>query len=151
MPRRKPPTIDTTAAHDATAEDTLASAATVAKRQQVTLGWQDKILAATNGTQLGAIARCALGRNEPGQMPAFTGRASITSDGFVMCNFVDKEGRGHMGAFVGAVSDLRGNILGVATHLNLNETERAAWFKVMKEWIAVDYSGRGLALSDGKA
>lgn len=119
---------------------------------QVTLAWQDKILAATKGTQLGAIARCALGRNEPGQTPAFTGRASITSDGFIMCDFVDQEGRGHMGAFVGGVSELRGNVLGVAAHLNLNHGDTQAWFKVMKEWIAVDFSGRGLGLSpDGKA
>lgn len=116
---------------------------------KVTL-WQDRLLAATNGSRLGAIARCALGRNADESYPAFTGKASVTSDGFIMCDFVDREGTPHMGAFVGAVDDLRTNVLGVAAHLKLTEAERAAWFKVVQEWIAIDYSRRGLGLSDGK-
>jgi hypothetical protein len=117
---------------------------------KVTL-WQDRLLAATDGSQLGAIARCALGRNEDESYSAFTSRATVTSDGFIMCDFVDREGTPHMGAFVGAIDDLRRNVLGVAAHLKLTEAERTAWFKVIQEWIAIDYSGRGLGLPDGNA
>jgi hypothetical protein len=67
---------------------------------------------------------CALGRKIEG--PSFDGKALVTSDGFVMCNFTDSYGQYHMGAFVGDISDLDRNVAGLSAHVKLNETDRAA-------------------------
>lgn len=48
---------------------------------------------------------------QPGE-PAFLGPPSVTSDGFLICNFVTAEGEHHMGAFAGAVADLQENVEG---------------------------------------
>lgn len=113
--------------------------------------WQDRAIAAThNGqSQLGAILLCAMDRNR-GQTPCFVGKAQITSDGCVMCDFVGTNGGLHMGAFVGSAADLRANIIGLAKHLRLSAPARKAFYSVMADWIATDYSGHGLGLPDGK-
>jgi hypothetical protein len=103
------------------------------------MNWQDKAQAATRGTQLGAIIACALGREIDG--PRFHGKASVTSDGFVMCSFTGADGREHMGAFVGSLSDLTRNAGGLADHLKLSAEEREAFYDAIKEWIALDYHG----------
>ena len=54
-----------------------------------------KILSATRGTKLGAILRCAMGMNELGVAPRFVGKASVTSDSFIMCDLIDSDGNGH--------------------------------------------------------
>lgn len=101
--------------------------------------WQDKAEAATRGTQLGAIIACTLNREI--DAPSFNGKASVTSDGFVMCNFTDKNGGNHMGAFVGSLADLAHNCSGLADHLKLSDDEREAFYDTMKNWIGVDYHG----------
>lgn len=99
----------------------------------------DKLLAATNGTQLGAILRCAMDRNED-QCPRYTGKASVTSDGYLMANFVDTRGEPHWGAFVGGISDLHRNVQGLADHLDLSEDDRHATAQLLlKDWIGQDY------------
>lgn len=105
----------------------------------MTMTWQDKLLAATHGTQTGAIAKCVLDRNVEGEPCQYVGKASVTSDGFVMCGYVDRDGQSHMGAFVGDVRDLERNVLGVADHLSLTPDERAAWFRAVRHWIVLDY------------
>jgi hypothetical protein len=112
--------------------------------EQVT--WQDRLLAATKGTQTGAIAKCVLGRNVDGGRRQYMGQALITSDGFVLCSFVDSEGQEHMGAFVGSVEDVRSNLVGVARHLKLTDEEREAWYQACRAWIASDHSGRGFGI-----
>jgi hypothetical protein len=102
------------------------------------LTWKDKALAATRGTQFGAIIRCALGQN--GGFCGFQGKATVTSDGFVMCNFVDRNGQGHHGAFVGSKDDLTRNFRGLSDHLKLNDKDRAAFRKVLASWISQDWS-----------
>lgn len=77
--------------------------------------WREIAMQATRGTQLGAIVACALGRASG--RPRFHGQAHVTSDGFVMCDFTDKEGRYHHGAFVGSMTDLLDNIAGLLAHL----------------------------------
>lgn len=106
----------------------------------MTMTWQDRLISATRDTQLGAIARCALAYGGVDDVaPCYVGKASITSDGFVMCSFTDTHGRHHMGAFVGDVRDLEHNVQGVADHLSLTPEERAAWFRAVRYWIAQDY------------
>jgi hypothetical protein len=111
--------------------------------------WKQLALQATNGTQFGAIVAAALGEEIP--PPRFGRRASVTSDGFVMCNFVDREGQGHPGAFVGSVADLERNIVGFPAHIKMTPAERKAFYAIMRAWIAIDYrSPPGLRLDDGE-
>ena len=105
-----------------------------------TARWQDRVVEAArgNGTRLGTILLCALGR-EPDAVPRFTGRASITSDGFVMCNYVARDGVAHASALVGSVDDLRANVIGLADHLRLSAIDRHSLYVVVQRWIATDY------------
>jgi hypothetical protein len=100
---------------------------------------QERVLAATNGTQTGAILRCAFNKNGPGETPRFEGRASVTSDGFVMCNFVDAGGRGHHSAFVGSMADLNDNLVRLSDHLRLDAAEDEELMDAVDNWIANDY------------
>lgn len=92
-----------------------------------------KILAATQGSQLGAIVRCAYGL-ERDAIPRFCGKGCMTSDGFIMANFVDRHGIGHMGAFVGSHEDFDRNVKGLALHCGLSPAERAMFFNTMEDW-----------------
>ena len=101
--------------------------------------WKERALAATRGSQFGAILCAATGTKC--EAPCFTSKATVTSDRFVTANFTDKHGDGHMGAFVGSLSDLVNNMNGLAKHLKLDATETDELFKVVREWIQTDYSG----------
>jgi len=101
--------------------------------------WKERALAATRGSRFGAIFCAATDTKcDP---PCFTSKAIITSDNFVMANFTGADGRHHMGAFVGSVSDLVRNTNGLADHLKLTDQERTELFTVMRDWIGTDYSG----------
>lgn len=104
----------------------------------MTKTWKHKALAATQGSQFGAILHAATGTEK--EAPAFTGKAIVTSDGFVQANFVGKDGRAHHGAFVGSLVDLRDNTLGLAAQLKLAADDRRALFAAVHDWVAVDYS-----------
>jgi hypothetical protein len=105
--------------------------------------WKDRAAIATRGTQLGAIIAAMLGRDIPA--PCFAGRASVTSDGFVMASFIDARGVGRPGAFVGSLSDLTSNLAGLSRHLKLSPEERAELATVATAWIASDWSNRAAA------
>ena len=101
--------------------------------------WQVRALAAAEGAKFGAILRCAINRNIPEAFPQFSGKATVTSDGFVMCNFTDADGRFHMGAFVGSASDLSINTAGLADHLDLSREDHLALCAAITNWIGKDY------------
>ena len=105
--------------------------------------WQERALEATRGSQFGAILQCAIDLGVPGHpkrnAPAFLNRATVTSDGFVCCDFVDRDGRYRIGAFVGSYADLERNITGLTFHLHLGEADTAAVRKTLGGWIATDY------------
>lgn len=108
--------------------------------------WKAKILAATRGTQLGAIAQCAIDPTKT-SLPRFVGLASVTSDGFIMCQFIDRHGENRGSSFVGSVADLERNAIGVATHCELSPADRLAWFGKVQDWIACDWRSKaGLLL-----
>jgi hypothetical protein len=104
-----------------------------------------EIVLETRGTQFGAILACALGFDQA-PTPKFVGKAIVTSDGFVQCNFVDKDGVSRHGAFVGSVGDLVRNTKHAADHFKLSTEDRADLFAAINGWIATNYSGRELGL-----
>lgn len=101
--------------------------------------WRTSALLATgrNKSQFGAILACALDRNSenPSPFPRFEGKASVTSDGFAMCNFIDRNGQGHMGAFVGSVSDVKENARRLARHLQLGPRETLELIGAVNAWL----------------
>jgi hypothetical protein len=99
------------------------------------------MLMLSHGSKFGAIIKCALG-DEDGSNPEFIGRAVISKEGFVYCDFIDADGRAHPDAFVGAVSDPDGNVAGLSTHLQLNERERGKFEVTIRDWINTDYRER---------
>lgn len=99
--------------------------------------WQISAIAATRNTQLGSILACAMGREIP--PPCFVGKATITSDGYIMCNFIGADGRSHMGAFVGSAADLARNARGLADHLKLEDTQRKELYDTVVSWIGGSY------------
>ena len=105
--------------------------------------WQERALEATRGSQFGAILQCAIDLGNPDHpkrnAPAFVNRATVTRDGHVCCDFVDRDGRYRIGAFVGAFADLKQNIVGLSMHLKLSGAEIEEFNKVMGGWIATDY------------
>lgn len=103
------------------------------------MNWKHRAISATIGTQFGAILAAVTGEKIPA--PYFEGRATITSDNFVMANFVDRNRQMHLGAFVGSVNDLIQNTTRLATHLHLTPEEKAELFTAIRGWIAADYSG----------
>ena len=110
--------------------------------------WQYRAVQATRGnqSQLGAILIDVLHKSG-NRKPRFVGPANITSDGFVMCSFVSRDGVFYMGALVAPVSDLVRNFRGLADHLKLNDAERIEMFAEVRKWIGRDYR-RNTALFD---
>lgn len=97
-----------------------------------------KVLAATDGTKFGAIIRCALGV-ERDAAPRFEGKAHVTSDGYVMCSFVTSDGHYKHGAFVGALTDLDLNLVGLSKHLGMTPSEYNALTAIVTGWIGKDW------------
>lgn len=97
--------------------------------------WKVKALEATKNTRFGAILHAALGIEK--DFPRFHGKASLTSDGYVLANFTDRSGQKHYGAFVGSFEDLNRNIQGLAEHLKLNSDEKRDLSETINGWIRV--------------
>src|ERR1039458_711831 len=100
---------------------------------------QYRVLAATNGSQLGAVLRCAFNKNGQTKRMLFVGQASVTSDGFVQCAFIDAWGNSHLGAFVSSISDLDENIARLEKHLKLTAGEIEDLNATVDGWIATDW------------
>jgi hypothetical protein len=102
-----------------------------------------RILGSTVGTKLGAILRCALGANREHDAPRFVGKASVTSDGFIMCSFVGGDNSFHPGAFVGSLADLDDNLEGLSRHLQLPADDKETLLAAVTNWIGEDYRQLG--------
>lgn len=109
------------------------------RKVKTVMDWKARAIAATRGTQFGAIIACAASVDRDAT-PRFVGKAIVTSDGFVMCDFVDRNGNCHYGAFVGASTDLTGNVTGLTSHLKLSSDDAAALRDLIRGWIGTDYS-----------
>jgi hypothetical protein len=104
---------------------------------------KEMIALALRGTQIGAIIACALGVLRE-DLPRFTSKAVITSDGFVQANFVDRDGVTRHSAFVGSYDDLKGNLRNALEYLKANhdltDDEASVVFNAVAfDWIATDY------------
>jgi hypothetical protein len=113
--------------------------------------WEDRAIAATRGnqTRFGCMLLAALGR-VPDKPPQFTGSPTTTSDGFMMCNFVNMQGEHHPGALAGEVADLERNIVGFPKHIRMTPDERKEFYAMWHRWMGPDYrSPPGLRLDDG--
>jgi len=114
------------------------------------MDWKEKSLLATRGTKFDAVIACVLGRDIPA--PCFNGKASVTSDGFVMCSYThNNNGERHMGAFVGSFNDIQRNAIGLADHLKLTDKERGEYAATLAGWIGVDYYGAAIKLRNAIA
>lgn len=96
------------------------------------------ILAATRGTRFGAMIRAAYGL-EREALPRFEGTASITSDGFLLWNFVTSDGDYKHGAFAGDAESYFANVSGLTRHLKLSGDARADFSCKMQEAIDKDW------------
>ena len=106
-----------------------------------TATWRDRAIAATRGnqTQFGTILLNALNRNQEGSFPQFHGRASLTVDGYVMCDFTDREGCHHYGAFVGGLEDVVNNTDRLAAFLRLSDEDRANLRDAIEKWLGAKH------------
>lgn len=94
----------------------------------------EKLDTAARGTQTGAIVRRVFDLTRDDETPRYVGNGTVTSDGFVMCAFIDSDGNYHMGAFVGALVDVEANATQLANYCNLNAGERADFYAHVMEW-----------------
>ena len=74
--------------------------------------------------------------------PRFSGKASVTSDGYVMCDFTDNRGEFHPGAFVGSMTDLTDNVNRLKTHLHLGNTDQQKLDALVASWIGSDWRAK---------
>lgn len=98
---------------------------------------KQKILAATRDTKFGAIIRCAM-NIERDAVPRFFGKATVTSDGFIMCSFVDSDGIAHMGAFVGSKENVLMNVRGLSRHLRMTYEEHEELANLIDAWMGIE-------------
>lgn len=102
--------------------------------------WQAAVIRGSDGnkSRLGAIVMAVLGRT-PHAPPAFGLGAVITSDGYIMCDFLTRDYVMHTSAFVGSVSDLVDNCRGLADHCKLTDDQRLQFFQSVRAWIKKDW------------
>lgn len=101
-------------------------------------GLANKIWEGSGATQTHAIIACALGR-DPMTTARFVGKATITSDGFIMCDFIDHDGQGRRGAFVGSWGELEANLIQLARLLGLTTQEHHQVVELVESWVGKDY------------
>ena len=99
-----------------------------------------RLIEATQGNQslLGAVVLAAIGKT-PANPPYLSGRATITSDGLLMCDFTSKDGVFHPGALVGDDEDFARNLLGLCNHCQLNNDEKIEFLARVNHWIEFDH------------
>lgn len=81
------------------------------------------VLDATKGSRFGAIMACAIMGDDQGDelemegIPHFRGKGSITSDGYLMWDFVTADGDYKAGAFAGEWREFTSNMRRLMAHL----------------------------------
>lgn len=85
-----------------------------------------------------AIIASMLGQ-EPRTPQRFTGKAIVTSDGFVQANFRGADQVDHHNAFVGSVDELNEAMNALMEDLQLTDEERQQVDQLVDDWIVIDY------------
>jgi hypothetical protein len=99
----------------------------------------DLLYVGSGATQMHAILACAMGR-DPLTTARFVGKATVTSDGYIQCDFVDHDGTGRRSAFVGSYGELEANLQSlVIQHLGLGQDELQQATTLIESWIGTDY------------
>ena len=114
------------------------------------MDWKAKVFAATRGTKTGAIIDCALDVARDA-LPRFEGKAVVTSDGLLICDYVDRGGELRMGALVGSIVDLDENVENLIRHLALKSDEVEQLAAAVTNWIECDYRDIATAVRQAKA
>lgn len=97
-----------------------------------------RLLEVTSGSRTGCILR-AMFDDPRDYVPKFDRKAIITSDGYLMCGFTDKDGNYHAGSFVGSAFDLTRNLIAVCVFAKMNADEILALGDAADSWIGTDY------------
>lgn len=90
-----------------------------------------------NASQLGAIVLATFGMY-PATLPAFGMSATITSDGYVLCDIRTRNGEYKSGAFVSSLQEIVDKFRRLADWLKLSDADRAALMDGLKRWCATD-------------
>ena len=98
------------------------------------LDWQGITLTATNGMRLGAILQAAYNVPRADIRPRYGSRATVTSDGFLIADFIARDGGHHMGAFVGSVEDTQRNCGRLAAHCELTDVDAVKLINTVAAW-----------------
>jgi hypothetical protein len=93
----------------------------------------ERLVRIARGTKTGAIVAAVHGLDRT-IWPRFEGVASTTSDGYVLCDFVDADGVGHYSAFVGERSEVIEQVKALARHAKLTPAERAGLELRVENW-----------------
>jgi hypothetical protein len=97
-----------------------------------------RLLEVTSDTRTGCILRAMF--NDPRQYhPRYDRNAIITSDGYIMCGYTDRNGDYYAGAFVGSAFDLTRQLISLCVFARLNGDEMLALGDAADSWIGTDY------------
>lgn len=100
--------------------------------------WRYKVLNATGPGKLRILALYVLNKHM-GTSPRCAGPWIITSDGFVMGDWIDRDSTFHHGAMICDVEDLIRNFRGLAEHAKLTQAESDLFFAEIRKAIHTDY------------
>lgn len=99
----------------------------------------DRILEVTSRTWTGAMLRAVFRDPDDTIIPRFGHAASVTSDNFIICDFVGSDGQYHVGAFAGSMNEFEESVARLVAHLKLTEAEIELIQKAIAVWVVTDY------------
>lgn len=101
--------------------------------------WRLKLIEATRGNQslMGCLVLAAIGK-EPSNPPFFRGKARITNQNEVLCDFVGKDRIYHSMARISDDEDLVQNLVRLTVHCDLTDDERVEFLARVNAWIEHD-------------
>lgn len=120
--------------------------------EQARASWQYRAIAATDGqrSKLGQIIIAILGR-APNHPPRICSGGYISLDGTVYCAYQDQFG-GIVSPFeLCSTLELRDNLMGLADHLALSDTDTRAMFEEARKWIKRDARVQTAEIDGGPA
>lgn len=101
--------------------------------------WRLRLIEATQGNRsiLGCVVIAAIGHRSENP-PYLVGKATVTNDGQVLCDFVERGGTYYFNARIGDDEDFARNIAGLAVAAGLDDLERIEFLARVNNWIGRD-------------